>query len=215
MSILYPSLTLFAPVTSSSPHDLPISSCNSDVSNRSINRSTPARHPIVPNAHGASSVCRRVGAMSVGSDRLFAQVPKRLAAISPFRSQYNAVSIPQIIPSSHFPCPALFFSPSSPGVNSSADSTKTAGTTASASTVPLLRSLLPRFIAAATSLLFTSFLMRGHASSFPTPESTDDPRRWKGRNEASEWERGRGVAGDGVGLALGFGTGGSGMLISV
>lgn len=80
-----------------------------------------------------------------------------------------------MIASSHFP--AFFFFSLSPGVNSSALSTSTAGTIA-ASIVPLLLSLLFMFILAAMSLFFTSFLILGHSSDLlELVESFEEPLR--------------------------------------
>jgi hypothetical protein len=95
------------------------------------------------------------------------------------------------IPSAHRP-PRAF--PLSPGVNSSALSTSTAGTTASASTVPLRPRLLrcSGFMAAAISRDLISFLMRGQSGvellleeleEEEEDEPEDELRRWKGDSE--------------------------------
>jgi hypothetical protein len=139
------------------------------------------------------------------------------------------------IPSAHLP-PLAF--PPSPGVNSSALSTSTAGTTASASTVPLRPRLLrcSGFMAAAISRDLISFLMRGQSGvedeeeeeELLEDEPDDELRRWNGDSEERVRARVRagcdGEAGDVVVPAVradvlgGRGRGstlGIGMLISV
>lgn len=96
----------------------------------------------------------------------------------------------QRIPSSHLPMLLAFRLPSllCPGVKSSALSISTAGTTAKASTVPLRVRLLwwLRFIAAATSLFFTSFLILGHSSLALSDDEIDELLRRNGDNDDSD-----------------------------
>ena len=133
-----------------------------------------------------------------------------------------SLRLPYRIPSSHLPTPRSFFLPSfpCPGVNSSALSIRTAGTTASASTVPLRFRLFRwlRFIIAATSLFSTSFLILGQSSLTLPDEDTDELLRWNGESDDNEIARDRDFDGgdkDACACFVGTGTAGRGILISV
>jgi len=103
------------------------------------------------------------------------------------------------IPSSHLPTPLFLRLPllPCPGVKSSALSTRTAGTTANASIVPLRLRLFwwLGFIIAAISLFFTSFLILGQSSLGLPDDEIDELLRRNGESEESETARDRDFGG--------------------